>query len=159
IDRISADRGEGARPHSPFAEALIEGLNGAADLTNDALITASELAVYLRHKIEPIAKTFGRAQTPQLHFLNKHEHGEFLFKVPGPTLELGSAPVVTARNSPYLGLSAFEEKDAALFFGREELVASLLTKIETHQLVVVVGPSGAGKSSLVQAGLFPSLRH
>lgn len=59
---------------------------------------------------------------------------------------------------PYLGLSAFREQDAALFFGRDSFVQDVHEKTLKHPLVAVVGPSGSGKSSVVQAGLLPRLR-
>ena len=59
--------------------------------------------------------------------------------------------------SPYLGLSAFSEKDAGLFFGRERELEELLNRLHTQPFVAIVGPSGAGKSSFVRAGLFPTL--
>jgi hypothetical protein len=59
---------------------------------------------------------------------------------------------------PYKGLARFEASDAAFFFGRERLVAELVTHLVGAGLVGVVGPSGSGKSSLVRAGLLPALR-
>jgi DNA-binding SARP family transcriptional activator/energy-coupling factor transporter ATP-binding protein EcfA2 len=59
---------------------------------------------------------------------------------------------------PYKGLARFEPDDAAFFFGRERLVAELVTHLVGAGLVGVVGPSGSGKSSLVRAGLLPALR-
>jgi WD40 repeat protein/DNA-binding SARP family transcriptional activator len=59
---------------------------------------------------------------------------------------------------PYKGLARFEPSDAAFFFGRERLVAELVTHLVGAGLVGVVGPSGSGKSSLVRAGLLPALR-
>jgi WD40 repeat protein len=59
---------------------------------------------------------------------------------------------------PYQGLSAFQETDAAFFFGREELTEHLLTVVQQLPLVAVIGSSGSGKSSLVLAGLVPCLR-
>jgi WD40 repeat protein/class 3 adenylate cyclase len=59
---------------------------------------------------------------------------------------------------PYKGLSAFEESDAAYFFGREQLVGELAARSVGFSLLGVVGPSGSGKSSIVLAGLIPSLR-
>jgi ATP/maltotriose-dependent transcriptional regulator MalT len=59
---------------------------------------------------------------------------------------------------PYRGLSAFRERDAALFFGREETSDQLLGELTGHPLVAVAGPSGSGKSSLVFAGVVPRLR-
>ena len=66
--------------------------------------------------------------------------------------------------SPYPGLEAFTERDAAVFFGRDEEVAEVLERLHpvvptrANRLVTVVGPSGVGKSSLVQAGVLPRLR-
>jgi WD40 repeat protein len=58
---------------------------------------------------------------------------------------------------PYKGLARFEPSDAEFFFGRERLVAELITHLVGAGLVGVVGPSGSGKSSLVRAGLLPAL--
>ena len=62
-----------------------------------------------------------------------------------------------ARN-PYKGLQAFQEADAADFWGRSGLVEELVDAIRGHSLVAVVGPSGIGKSSVVRAGLVPAVR-
>lgn len=158
LDRLHGDRGEGQGEHSPFAAALLAALGGAADLTGDALITASELGVYLREQVEPSVEALGRAQTPQLFPLNKHERGEFVFQVPGRRLALPAAPALTQENNPYLGLRSFEEEDAPRFFGRDAMIAALAAHVEQRRLTVVTGPSGAGKSSLVHAGLLPRLR-
>lgn len=71
---------------------------------------------------------------------------------------------------PFLGLTAFHQKDARLFFGRRrETLAALARLGEQHQgnpdalptaragcrWLQVEGNSGAGKSSLVMAGLLP----
>jgi formylglycine-generating enzyme required for sulfatase activity len=62
--------------------------------------------------------------------------------------------------SPYLGLKAFTETEAPIFFGRGPEVDDLLARFADRNLrfVTVVGASGTGKSSLVMAGLFPRLR-
>jgi WD40 repeat protein/DNA-binding SARP family transcriptional activator len=71
------------------------------------------------------------------------------------------AAPVEARN-PYKGLRPFVEADAADFFGRDQLVDELVTRIgepeDAARFLAVVGPSGSGKSSLVRAGLVPALR-
>ncbi len=54
---------------------------------------------------------------------------------------------------PYPGLRAFEFEDAALFFGRESQIDSVLARLAKVRFVAVVGPSGSGKSSFVRAGL------
>lgn len=59
---------------------------------------------------------------------------------------------------PYVGLDAFGEEDAARFFGRERLVAELVSRVRSLSFLAVAGPSGSGKSSLVRAGLVPALK-
>lgn len=64
-------------------------------------------------------------------------------------------------HNPYKGLRAFEESDAADFFGRDESLDQLLQKLNASpppRFLAVVGPSGSGKSSLVKAALIPAIR-
>ncbi|MBF6439280.1 eIF2A-related protein [Nocardia cyriacigeorgica] len=61
---------------------------------------------------------------------------------------------------PYPGLDSYTADEAAVFFGREEEIDELLTRMHgtgRDRFVVVVGASGSGKSSLVQAGVVPRL--
>jgi WD40 repeat protein len=64
--------------------------------------------------------------------------------------------------NPYKGLRAFQEADAADFFGREALTQLLLARMqepaEYARFLAVVGPSGSGKSSVVRAGLVPAIK-
>ncbi len=71
--------------------------------------------------------------------------------------EDGLRPMDTGR-SPYKGLASFGADDAALFFGREQLVGELAARSVGTGLLAVVGASGSGKSSVIAAGLLPSLR-
>src|SRR5512146_1906231 len=99
-----------------------------------------------------------------------------------PILDLEDEPVAAARlvelaeqltmqetpspgEAPFKGLSYFDEIDAGLFYGREELTARLVERMRTlsgnsagQRFLAVVGASGSGKSSLVRAGLVPALR-
>ena len=63
--------------------------------------------------------------------------------------------------SPYKGLATFEPEDAHLFFGREALTATVLTRLAERiadpGLLVLIGPSGSGKSSLLRAGVLPAM--
>ncbi|HSZ30685.1 MAG TPA: WD40 repeat domain-containing protein, partial [Pseudonocardiaceae bacterium] len=65
------------------------------------------------------------------------------------------------RECPYPGLASFERTQARWFFGRDQLTAKLITRLDarlrTGGVQVVVAPSGAGKSSLLRAGLLPKL--
>jgi serine/threonine protein kinase len=60
--------------------------------------------------------------------------------------------------SPYAGLSSFQEHDAGKFFGRNHEIAAMVTRIRDRPLMAVVGSSGVGKSSFVRAGLVPALK-
>jgi WD40 repeat protein/serine/threonine protein kinase/two-component SAPR family response regulator len=73
-------------------------------------------------------------------------------------------PTLVEVYNPYKGLRAFQEADAADFFGRETLVQQLLDRLEApsngrqSRFLALVGPSGSGKSSVIKAGLIPALR-
>ncbi len=60
---------------------------------------------------------------------------------------------------PYPGLASFTAEQAAWFFGRDRLTASLVSRLDACLIgggpVMVVAASGAGKSSLLRAGLLP----
>ena len=60
--------------------------------------------------------------------------------------------------SPYKGLRAFQEADAADFFGRDRLVDGMLDRLSSGRFLALIGASGSGKSSAVRAGLLPRLR-
>lgn len=73
-------------------------------------------------------------------------------------------PAADRGRSPYPGLRALDEPDAAVFFGRE---ASIVRAVDQIRLVrerhvehvwVILGASGSGKSSFLRAGLLPRLR-
>jgi len=64
---------------------------------------------------------------------------------------------------PYKGLQYFEEADADLFVGREELTGRLVERLlslasGSQRFLAVIGASGSGKSSLVRAGVIPAIR-
>jgi WD40 repeat protein len=68
------------------------------------------------------------------------------------------------QRSPFPGLSSFEERDAAIFFGRENLIWEGLDRMRAMRvhrgpsMLLILGISGSGKSSLLRAGLLPRLR-
>jgi WD40 repeat protein/energy-coupling factor transporter ATP-binding protein EcfA2 len=66
------------------------------------------------------------------------------------------SPPPTGR--PYVGFDAFSESDRKFFCGRDALVAELLERLKTSNLIALVGPSGSGKSSLMLAGVAPALK-
>jgi serine/threonine protein kinase len=60
--------------------------------------------------------------------------------------------------SPFPGLTSFQESDADRFFGRSRDVARMATRIRELPLTGIVGPSGIGKSSFIRAGVGPALK-
>lgn len=110
----------------------------------------------------PDLATISARFIPALELENEPEIAERL-------LELAAAtPRETAPaegEAPFKGLQFFEEGDADLFFGREELTAQLVARMRNSvadapslRFLAVVGASGSGKSSIVRAGLAPALR-
>lgn len=152
--------------HSPFAEAVIRALrDSAADIgfdgsKGDGVTTATELHLYIENIMARAEKGLGReVQKPMLWQIDDRGKGEFLFESPGKQIDLPSAMTLTAENNPYRGLEAFDEKHAAMFFGRDALTKLLAQCLETLPWIMVVGASGSGKSSLVKAGLAHHLKH
>lgn len=73
-----------------------------------------------------------------------------------PALDV--APRRTSGGNPYRGLRAFTEDDGEVYFGREDLVAEVLDRLENGPgFVSIVGPSGSGKSSVARAGVIPAM--
>jgi len=78
FDVVANDRDEGAEVNSPFARALLAGLAGAADYTKDNIITADELAIYVRERVAPSTESVGARQVPQFFALERHDGGQFV---------------------------------------------------------------------------------
>jgi WD40 repeat protein len=154
--------------HSPFALALLEGLQPGnnspqvkADLFPDGVVTAHELFVYLQIRVKQLS---GDQQAPGIYPLRlDYDKGEFIFTPPqfDPEKSLVQALPLNEANNPYRGLKSFDENDAAFFFGRQTLIEELAQQLlqPNRALTIVVGVSGSGKSSLVKAGLIPYLKN
>lgn len=151
-------REENAQKHSPFAQALLDGIAGEADCIprdeGDGVITATELYSYLRDRVEGLTTAAGKRQSPSLFSLGKHDKGQFIFLHPNHRLNLPPLP----RRNPFMGLNSFNEEDANFFYGRERVIIALQELSATQNLIVVSGASGTGKSSVIKAGLLPKLR-
>lgn len=163
-------RGEGPRhtDNSPFAKALHQALEGAADFSMgghpaDGVMLAGEIHLYLnqeftRLEAEARIKQPGRTlQTPLLWSIGKYQKGQFIFLTSEKNPDLPRALELTEANNPYRGLNPYEKIHAELFFGRDELAEALCQQVSEQRLVVVSDVSGSGKSSLVGAGLLSRL--
>ncbi|WP_407116188.1 TIR domain-containing protein [Bradyrhizobium sp. LMG 9283] len=78
-------------------------------------------------------------------------------------LDPSSFPFEVGRR-PYPGFAFLEERDAAIFFGRDAQIVRGLDKIRSlvragvDRMLVILGASGSGKSSFFRAGLWPRLK-
>ena len=153
----------------------------------DGFDAARELATRLGSRVaavteqaEPLAGTYrGKSAAAATQLFNLTEPGQVLIDDPTaasvdgrlpPEIGLAEVPAgwalvapglsipPRAATCPYRGLIAFAAEDGDLFFGREEVVTSILERILDGGFMAVVGASGSGKSSLVRAGLVPAYR-
>ena len=114
----------------------------------------------------PSGETFVSPDIQHLDLLKDREGG--LARLTGELTEL----VLNARGGfhwdqtrpPYPGLLAFDQADAAIYFGRDDDVRRVIERLNARRaqggakLVAVLGASGSGKSSLLRAGVLPRLK-
>lgn len=67
-------------------------------------------------------------------------------------------PQVPDEACPWVGLRAFNEKQARFFYGRDEETQALVERLEREKIIAIVGSSGRGKSSFARAGVIPAVR-
>ena len=88
-------------------------------------------------------------------------HGADTIELSLEELDLSDFELLETKN-PYKGLRAFQQADAADFFGRTSMIQQVLDRLQEqlveNNFLAVIGPSGSGKSSLVKAGVLPALR-
>jgi TIR domain len=69
-----------------------------------------------------------------------------------------------SNRAPFPGLLAFQEEDAAVYFGRGDDIHRLIERLDARRnqggtkLIALLGSSGSGKSSLLRAGVIPRLK-
>jgi WD40 repeat protein len=162
---IGLDAGEGVEVDDGYRGGA---LNLAARLCSIAAageILASESVIHLARHIDGVAQVDrgtarlkGLADPVRLTSVSKEGWD--------PTKDLEFQQAIGLRGGrgevefavcPYRGLAAFQPEDADRFFGRSELVAELVGRMDREQVLFVVGSSGSGKSSVVRAGLIPAI--
>jgi len=81
-DELVAD--SGSRPgHSAFTGALLTGLEGGADHNNDGIITASDLASFIKPLVTRETASVGKkGQTPFFNYLRGSDQGDVVFLRP-----------------------------------------------------------------------------
>jgi WD40 repeat protein len=65
---------------------------------------------------------------------------------------------VALPETPYKGLTPYDEADAELFFGRDVWCEIVTDNLKAYRLTLFYGESGVGKSSLLRAGVAHRLR-
>ena len=101
-DQMVADGGPNG--HSVFTWAVLQGLDGKADLNGDGVITATELAAYVAPAVAGMS-----SQTPAFGSLPGSEGGEFVLELPAENEFLtNDSPQLTAE-----AIRVTEQLDAA----------------------------------------------
>ncbi|MEM8811455.1 MAG: TIR domain-containing protein [Pseudomonadota bacterium] len=115
---------------------------------------------------DPAGERFVGTDLQAIDLRNERDGGLERLSVSLSELALSSAEGFELSDGvvPFPGLSAFDERHAAVFFGRDDDIARLREAVtaararDAGKLIALLGASGAGKSSLVRAGLIPRLR-
>jgi WD40 repeat protein/serine/threonine protein kinase/DNA-binding SARP family transcriptional activator len=179
--------GEPVTPRSDIYSlglVLYQALSGELPYSNDSIAALIERQLHqplpplseLRTEVpQELDQVIQRATAKQSadRFKDSLEFAEaFRSALAGISLPFVQIPVEATLKNPYKGLLAFQEADAADFFGRDAMVQRLLNRLNSvgksasgnendpgaGRFLAVVGPSGSGKSSLVKAGLIPAIR-
>ncbi|AUB39917.1 putative ATPase, archaeal AAA+ ATPase superfamily [Nostoc flagelliforme CCNUN1] len=130
--------------HSIFTTALLAGLS-AEKANQHGQVTSADLFGCISAELkgsgqQPIQMGWGSSITLVTY---NHQRQVQTFEV--------------KEECPYQGLKAFETEQKQFFFGRKQVVRTILEKLAQKPFVPIIGPSGSGKSSVVQAGLIPEL--
>lgn len=178
-------RGEGAGPQSDiyaFGIMLYEMLSGSRPFAEETLATL----VY-KHLNEPLpmidhdalnlppefntiiqratakdpSERYEDALSLVMEFQTALRDGAVSAEIELEELDFSEFELLETKN-PYKGLRAFQQADAADFFGRAAMINRVLDRLQEpvvqSNFLAVIGPSGSGKSSLVKAGVLPALR-
>ncbi len=127
---------DGPRGHSVFTWALLQGLDGAADLDGNGIITASELGAY----VSPIVSSFAR-QTPAVGNLVGSEGGEFIFELQPQPLSAASGKVDPRSLQLTEQLSSLQKQIAA----KQEELLKLQQSIQSQSQKLAQVTRSAGR--------------
>jgi len=178
-------RGEGAGPQSDiyaFGIMLYEMLSGSRPFAEETLATLvykhlneplpmiDHDALNLPPAFNPIiqratakepSERYEDALSLVMEFQKALRDGAATVELELEELDFSEFELLETKN-PYKGLRAFQQADAADFFGRTAMINRVLDRLQEpvvqSNFLAVIGPSGSGKSSLVKAGVLPALR-
>jgi peptidoglycan/xylan/chitin deacetylase (PgdA/CDA1 family)/Flp pilus assembly protein TadD len=140
---------DGPAGHSVFTWALLEGLQGKADLDGNGVITASELGAY----VSPIVASFAK-QTPTVGNLVGSEGGEFMFELQ-PTALTSNTPQLDSHAQKLTDQLATLQKEIA---ARQDELLKLQQSIqsETARLAEVKRSEAAPRVTATAAKAKPA---
>ncbi|GAA2704587.1 nSTAND1 domain-containing NTPase [Actinoplanes palleronii] len=149
----------GATEHTPAEHTVMTG--AALELLRGGDPRCPRLLT-LRVIHEHLARELGRRGRPVPRLQLRNHLGNLVFTANRAYRDVDPARVLDDERSPFLGLDAYAEDDADVFFGRAGLTARLIARLGraagSGGLCVTIGPSGSGKSSVLHAGVLPALR-
>jgi tetratricopeptide (TPR) repeat protein len=137
---------DGPNGHSVFTWALLQGLEGPADLDGNGVITASELGAY----VSPIVSSFAR-QTPSVGNLVGSEGGEFVFELQPQPLSSASQQFDTQSLQLNRQLASLQEQIATKQEELLRLQQSIQAQSARLPVVQVSRSAGATRSTATRA--------
>ncbi len=140
----------GQHPLEPVTQGKLFGAAAALDTPLPSL--ADEVADLPDRLVAVVARCLAKRKT------DRYATAEELLADLEPLLPSRAGRSLVEDDSPYPGLTSFQEADANRFFGRSADIAAVVAKLRDQPLLGVVGPSGVGKSSLVRAGVAAALK-
>ncbi len=140
----------GKHPLEPVTQGRLFGAAAALDESMPSL--GSDVPGLPDRMVEIVARCLAKRKA------DRYATATELLEDLEPLLPSRSGRSLQGDESPYPGLTAFQESDANRFFGRKPDIAAAVAKLRDTPLVGVVGPSGVGKSSFVRAGVVPALK-
>ncbi len=90
--------------------------------------------------------------------MNENQSATSLPDLSADSMSAELGPGTTKPRNPFPGLRPYQMNDSDLFFGREDQIHELLSRLRRERFLAVLGDSGSGKSSLIRAGLLPRLK-
>ena len=162
---IGLDAGEAVEVSDGYRGGALNLAARLCSIAGPGEILASDSVVHLARKVDGVsgvdrgtATLKGLAEPVRLTLLTKEGWDPATDEAFQQAIGRSAGRIGTAfAVCPYRGLAAFQPEDADRFFGRDELVAELVERLDRDRVLFVVGPSGSGKSSAVRAGLIPAV--
>jgi hypothetical protein len=166
-DELVAD--SGSRPgHSAFTSALLAGLEGEADTNADGIITATELASFVKPAVSrETGSGRAREQTPYFNYLAGSGQGDFVFLRPDQPIRITHKLPVGQKTGPMAKLPFWLWGALAIVmimvailawnFVRRNLVAEQLPSASATPEVTLSTPVSAAPAAMTAVAASPTV--